>query len=696
MHEGQPYIAVQNVYVVPVVRNRLNFCVLVKRAFDELRLDSRDLIAVELPRQIERAYLDCVSDFPKVSLLLTSDAGGATQEVFTVTPCDAVAEATRTGVEAGIDVAFIDRSMSPRLLEARQCIENPTWPDDGLVLINGVDWYLSQVSALISIPPARSDPIDDWRESFMAMRLQELAPWYERIVVVCDLVHAKPIVARIQQPPDSQQLDADPDDALRVRRIRPNVPELLRRLDDIPRLVESYERKRRDALSFSKMREIVEIVHDLADSAPDMDFSIRNYEAFTTLLTKMSECQGRLSPALEDVRLAGVSCFNDAFGERIFRHLLGYFDALKVGRVKVPAQPANADARLYELRTAPSSAPEYTARNCNPWPTEYVIEVEPPVKADYRRGGHDRIVAWPPCDRFIDAMRRKAHRVLTVEKVETKSARFSGSIESGIDMRRTLRSQLLKRADGLGAPRSGPELYVRKIERVTSDDYQWQREPTVWILDRPADISGFSFTYSPGGEKTESCILDWRFSQEQQRDLLRSEDLNVSIEKTIGYLVLVDLTSTAKQLRATFGSALRRRVPGESDFGIVQIGKAWEDAPRALKDVEFEIESWWEALILAGLLYCESRLVCVAPADLQIPNRVLRYANQRRKEIHRVSLGAFEREEQRKLGLQYWVEGGWKPPRDSNDPSFHDYLIRKYGNLMTRYWGATTASEGAA
>jgi hypothetical protein len=106
-----------------------------------------------------------------------------------------------------------------------------------------------------------------------------------------------------------------------------------------------------------------------------------------------------------------------------------------------------------------------------------------------------------------------------------------------------------------------------------------------------------------------------------------------------------------------------------------------------LKDVEFEIESWWEALILAGLLYCESRLVCVAPADLQIPNRVLRYANQRRKEIHRVSLGAFEREEQRKLGLQYWVEGGWKPPRDSNDPSFHDYLIRKYGNLMTRYWG---------
>jgi hypothetical protein len=696
MHEGQPYIAVQNVYVVPVVRNRLNFCVLVKRAFDELRLGRHDLIAVELPRQIKTAYLDCVSDFPKVSLLLTSDAGGATQEVFTVTPCDAVAEATRTGVEAGIDVAFIDRSMSPRLLEARQCIENPTWPDDGLVLINGVDWYLSQVSALIAIPPARSDPIDDWRESFMAIRLQELAPWYERIVVVCDLVHAKPIVARTQQPPDSQQLGADRDDALRVRRVRPSMPELLRSLDDIPRLVESYERKRHDALSFSKMREIVEIVHDLADSAADMDFSIRNYEAFTTLLTKMSECQGRLSPALEDVRLAGVSCFNDAFGERIFRHLLGYFDDLKVGRIHVLAQPASADVRLYELRTAPSSTPEYTARNCSPWPTEYTIKVEPLMKADYRRGGNGGPVAWPLCDRFVDAMRQKAYRVLTVEKVETKSTRFSGSIESGIDMRRTLQSQLLKRAHGLGAPRSGPELYVRKIERVTSAGYQWQREPTVWILDRPADIGGFAFTAGTGGDKADRFILDWRFSEEQ-RAVLRSEDLNVSIEKTIGYLALVDLTTTGKQLRATFGSALGRRVPRESDFDdMVQIGKAWEFAPRALEDVEFEIESWWEALILAGLLYCESRLVCVAPADLRIPNRVLRYANQRRKEIHRVSLGAFEREEQRKLGLQYWVEGAWKSPRDSNDPSFHDYLIRKHGDLMTRYWGATTGSEGVA
>jgi hypothetical protein len=74
----------------------------------------------------------------------------------------------------------------------------------------------------------------------------------------------------------------------------------------------------------------------------------------------------------------------------------------------------------------------------------------------------------------------------------------------------------------------------------------------------------------------------------------------------------------------------QRRPPSAQPSGVgcrrhltsarVQIGKAWEYAPSALADIEFEIDSWWLALTLAGLLYSELRLVCVAPADLRIPD----------------------------------------------------------------------------
>ncbi|MFF1615690.1 hypothetical protein ACFVYA_48840 [Amycolatopsis sp. NPDC058278] len=681
-----PYLAVQKVYIVPVMRNRLNFCVLFRQAFEELKLGPRDLIAVEVPAHIKDAYLECVADLPKVSVVHTAGDDGKTREIFTITPCDAVAEATRTARENGIDVAFIDRTLSPSALEGRQCVDNPAWPDDGFALIKGIEWYIAQVDELLAVPPARSDPVDEWRESYMAGQIQELAPWYDRIMVVCDLVHARPLMAQLQQPPDSQLLDDDRTDNLRVRRLRPSLSHLLQSLDDIPRLVEAYDHKRHVALNFWKMREIVAIVHHLAKSSPDMAFSVRNYDAFTSLLTKMGECQGRLSPTLDDVRLAGVSCFNDAFGERIFRHLLGYFDDLKVGRVKTVARPLDTESRFYELQVAPSAAPEYVARNCNPWITEYEIQSEPRPPEDYPRGGTHSEVAWPPCDRFADEMRRKAHRVLTTATVQTTSIRFRGSIESGVDVRRTMRSQLLQRSPDLDTPRSGPEIYVRKIERTVSDGYEWLREPTAWILDTPADIDTFRFTYGTGGDKGEKFALDWRFSQER-RSVSHSDDLKVEYESTPGYLAFMDLTTTGRQARAAFGADFGRRTPVVSSFRNVAIGNRWELAPRALDDVEFEIESWWEALILAGLIYCEARLVCVAPADLRIPNRVLHYANSHRKSIHRVPLGAFDRDEQRKLSHLYWVDGVWKPPRDSNDPKFHEFLIRKYGDQMTRSWG---------
>ena len=58
-------IPLGNIYIVPVIRQRLNFCVLVQRAVREMRLGPEDLIAVELAPSALGKVQEAIGRFPQ-------------------------------------------------------------------------------------------------------------------------------------------------------------------------------------------------------------------------------------------------------------------------------------------------------------------------------------------------------------------------------------------------------------------------------------------------------------------------------------------------------------------------------------------------------------------------------------------------------------------------------------------------------
>src|SRR5262245_13263059 len=99
------FTQIQNVYFVPIQRQRLTFAVLVRRALKALEpWTSDDMVAVAVPASVTPALGDIVNahrnvtPFP-VKLIVAKWPEGEYREVFPVTPSDGIVEAIRYATE---------------------------------------------------------------------------------------------------------------------------------------------------------------------------------------------------------------------------------------------------------------------------------------------------------------------------------------------------------------------------------------------------------------------------------------------------------------------------------------------------------------------------------------------------------------------------------------------------------------------
>jgi hypothetical protein len=178
----------QNVRLVPILHNRMEFAIEVRRQFEEFRPDR---VAVEYPDTLGDKILQGVKRLPLLSVVYYEDKDGAFTYLL-LEPTDGQVEAVRMALSEGLPIHFIDRDTSGYPLDYSPM------PDPYAVKTIGHFLY-SQAYLKVS-QTHTSFPEDTLREKTVAYHLQRLSRQGERILFVGGLSHLPGLQDLLDQP----------------------------------------------------------------------------------------------------------------------------------------------------------------------------------------------------------------------------------------------------------------------------------------------------------------------------------------------------------------------------------------------------------------------------------------------------------------------------------------------------------------
>ena len=337
----EPYIRHGLVAFVPVIRSRLSFAILVRRAILELLHESkkaeRDLvIAVQLPPSLDEIVGLAIDQLPKVSLIAVESRPREHKEIIPITPCDGLVEAIRTAREENLSLRYIDQEIVPGDLVHRHCLGGNDWPDD--VLEVGPEQYRKDLGAELNRPPLRLEPVDTLREIHMAQVIRRLCTQYQppNVVVVCDVTHVQPLRELLRKPQLQPEVGSSATGELSVHRMNPSLPVLLGYLDDIPQLVEVYDDLRRKEPQLTKETLLGTSLAEFGDRFPEFG-QPEDIRSWTKWCHYPGGARGRRFSNLDEIISATVSATADRRGRDLARalrcHLLKYGQQVNVDRV---------------------------------------------------------------------------------------------------------------------------------------------------------------------------------------------------------------------------------------------------------------------------------------------------------------------------------------------------------------------------
>ncbi|MBW2142875.1 MAG: hypothetical protein JRG75_00565 [Deltaproteobacteria bacterium] len=178
----------KNIRLVPILHNRLEFAVEVKRQFEEFR---PDIVAVEYPDTLENKILQGVDRLPLLSVVYYEETDGAFTYLL-LEPTDGQVEAIRLALSKSIPIFFIDRD------EEGYPFDLSPMPDPYSVAKIGHFAYCQAYLQIHSITPSRQG--DVLREKTMAYHLQRLSRKADRILFVGGLAHTAAVLKQLDQP----------------------------------------------------------------------------------------------------------------------------------------------------------------------------------------------------------------------------------------------------------------------------------------------------------------------------------------------------------------------------------------------------------------------------------------------------------------------------------------------------------------
>ncbi len=557
--------------IVPVIRERLSFAVLVQRAFKELTLAAGDIVAVDLSADLAPTINRAIEEnLPNVSLVLTSpdNDSGTPIEAIAITPSDGRIEAIRSARELGIPFAYVDMPIAPAHLIGRGCTQDPEFVDDTYVLSVGVNRYLERLQPIM-LHEGRLEPVDTLRERFMAAQVRRLQLAYDRVVLVCNAIHAKPIrsllLSKEPLPIRNEGIAATVTPECYLA----DAATAAMYLDDYPAIVQSFDNRRANlgGMSFDKdvmLREAIQkaIAHSPgigpSDNLLGLPVSTRVFIAFTQMLDRHQSNIGRKCARWQDIEKVMQGFFSGLELRTVRTALLKYENQI------VPTGMEREDPK--------AEGPHWVSRSCNPYAHRYIFG-----QHTLDTGDDNRLKLWPPYKQHLNALRRRAYDYAYRRTNTSTVSPFRGSLEKGIDLRRTVR----------GMWQCPPTIYVC---RTPSRFSKYSDEPVIWLLDDTESSSEF--------HKVWFGLVD-RKEHQFMCACLASTDLGspipertfLTIRKVYGLVTFCDAGVPLATVRQQHGAAFEQRVP-------------------RLRE-SFSGQPWWDVIAHQATLRAAKTVICV-------------------------------------------------------------------------------------
>ena len=178
----------KNVRIVPILHNRMEFAIEVRRQFEEFRPDH---VAIEYPATLKDKMLQGIKRLPLLSVVHYEESDG-TFIYLIMEPTDGQVEAVRLALEHAVPVHFIDRDTEG------YPIDGSPMPDPYALIKIGHFMYCQ---AYLRIHRDDSHASEDrLREKTMAYNLQQLSRKGKRILFIGGLSHLPGLINMLGRP----------------------------------------------------------------------------------------------------------------------------------------------------------------------------------------------------------------------------------------------------------------------------------------------------------------------------------------------------------------------------------------------------------------------------------------------------------------------------------------------------------------
>lgn len=559
------------VRMVPILHNRVEFALEIRKAFEEFR---PDLVAVEYPGTLKEKILAGVARLPLLSVVYYEDEHGLLV-YLPIEPTDAQVEAIRLGLSADLPVHFVDRDTEDYMPDF-----SPVPDPYAITRIGYAPYCLAYMTADRDEPRSVEDHL---REKTMAFRLQQLARTGGKILFVCGLSHAR----RIRNLLDRPQTEVI------GRRVRKGVGLAHLHRDssreimgEMPYLAAAYEAGRSGSIDVDRLRIQMRLIDEAKERYRNstketptrtqiriLNRFARNYALLT----------GNLVPSFYQLIVAARGAVDDNFAYELWERGSDY-----------PWQSEEPGLPVLRLEGEDLFLDQKRIRFHRQMKTLRTRLVPLPVRKKRRARSPEEwrksfkgtsICSYPPEDVAVEGyghrLRKKALEIKTEEAVRIEP--FLCSMRDGVDVRETIRNWI---TDGSlyvreGRPlrgrigsvvvifdpdyptKDGKEQFPWRVtwlgEHHQESDMAFYSTPAGEVMDGPGisrcQYGGFVLSYPPMRMYDIWRDPFFRFARNKPERLLMA-GLDYSLERNVVYVAATPPSGWCQSMAARMGKRI--------------------------------------------------------------------------------------------------------------------------------------------
>ncbi|UCD01002.1 MAG: hypothetical protein JSV23_08965 [Promethearchaeota archaeon] len=536
--DENPYIKFSNIYIIPTFHSRIEFAKLVRIALFKV---FPDVIAVELPNNVQEEVIEAVERLPFLSLIGFADTLNPKKLNFIpIDPGDSIMEGIRIGLEHNIPIGFIDLSVSEYLPPSFKL------PDDYAINQIGLYKFYQQISDYFKKENRHKKNalrnkvnLEDFlrnqenvnneydylekdilREKYMAAHLLKMMPLYHRILLIIGMAHWDNVKYYLENPQEVEDVELDliPHKYVKIYNIKGSDARFL--LRELPyhtykwmNFRNKFSKKRLESVETpEELYEIlnsynkIELINKILIKAKyDYEEEFKEFVDLHKLKTlfqysrNLSLTDQRLLPNLYQLLIASKNIVDDDYAWKVLEKATKY-----------PYDDESDNYETLKMRTEGAFDPSgryIKLRRHHPY--SYGKEQEVPLKErpkekypgewkDKWEEGKDFTVSWPPEDileeDYFAFIRKKTIKNLKNQRIKIEE--FKSSLMDGIAIKETIRNWAFKK-----------KIYVQNIQQIQGkidtlvvifdkDDGEVEKYPyklTWWSEhDRESDMAFYS------------------------------------------------------------------------------------------------------------------------------------------------------------------------------------------------------------